>query len=86
MYYCCLFVLQLIFLSVVLNLGFPGGKESTCQVGEAGSILGSGRSLGEKMTTHSSILVWEIPLTEEPDRLLESHRIGHELATNNNNV
>ena len=47
MYYYCIFVLQLIFLSVLLNLGFPGGKESTCQAGEAGSILGFGRSLGE---------------------------------------
>ena len=47
MYYYCIFVLKLIFLSVLLNLGFPGGKESTCQAGEVGSILGSGRSLGE---------------------------------------
>ena len=43
--------------------GFPGdsvSKESTCSAGDtgdAGSIPGSGRSLGEKgMATHSSIL------------------------------
>ena len=34
--------------------------------------------------THSSILAWEIPWTEEPDGLLsmESQRVGHDLATN----
>ena len=34
---------------------------------EVGSIPGSGRSLG--MATHSSILAWRIPCTEEPGRL-----------------
>ena len=33
------------------------------------SIPGSGRSPGEGMATHSSILVWEIPWIEEPGRL-----------------
>ena len=28
-----------------------------------------GRSPGEKMATHSSILAWRIPWTEEPSRL-----------------
>ena len=28
-----------------------------------------GRSLEEGMATHSSILAWRIPWTEEPDRL-----------------
>ena len=34
--------------------------------------------------THSSILAWEIPWTEEPDGLLfmESQRVGHDWATN----
>ena len=31
----------------------------------AGSIPESGRSPGRKMATHSSILAWEIPGTEE---------------------
>ena len=31
--------------------------------------LGWEDSLEKKMTTHSSILVWEVPWTEEPDRL-----------------
>jgi len=36
---------------------------------EVDSILGSGRSLGEGNDTHSSILAWRIPWTEEPGRL-----------------
>ena len=39
--------------------GFPDssvGKESACNAGDPGSIPGSGRSLGEGMGTHSSIL------------------------------
>ena len=46
-------------------LGFPGGsdgKESSCNAGDLGSILGLGRSLEEGMATHSSILVWRIPM------------------------
>ena len=32
------------------------------------------------MATHSGILVWKIPWTEEPDGLqsMGSHRVGHE--------
>ena len=54
--------------------GFPGGSEvkvSACNVGDLGLIPGSGRSLGredpleEGMATHSSILAWRIPWTEE---------------------
>ena len=47
------------------------GTESTCQEGDAGLIPGSGRSPGEgKMATHSSILAWEIPWTEDTGELL----------------
>ena len=49
-------------------LGFPGGsdgKEPVCNAGDLGSIPGSGRSPGEGMATHSSILAWRIPWTEE---------------------
>ena len=52
--------------------GFPGGsdgKASACNVGDPGSIPGSGRSLEKKMATHSSILAWRIPWTGEPGRL-----------------
>ena len=35
------------------------------------------------MDTHSSILAWEIPWTEEPGRLqsMVSQRVGRDLAT-----
>ena len=33
---------------------------------DAGSIPGLGRSLKEGMTSHSSVLAWRIPWTEEP--------------------
>ena len=36
----------------------------------------------KEMTTHSSILAWEIPWTEEPGGLqsMGSQRVGHDLA------
>ena len=51
--------------------------------GDLGSIPGSGRSPGEGMATHFSILAWKIPWTEEPSRLqaLGSQRVGHDLVT-----
>ena len=54
--------------SANLYVGFPGGsdgKESACNAGDSGSILGLRRSPGEGMATHSSILAWRIPWTEE---------------------
>ena len=36
---------------------------------DVGSVLRSGRSLEEGMSTHSSILAWRIPWTEEPGGL-----------------
>ena len=53
-------------------MGLPcwlSGKEFTCQAGDVGSIPRSGRFLVKEMATHSSILAWEIPWTEEPGRL-----------------
>ena len=45
------------------------GKESACNAGEPGSIPGSNDPLKKEMTTHSSILAWEIPWTEQPGGL-----------------
>ena len=42
---------------------------SAGDVRDSGSIPGSGRSLKEVMATHSSLLAWRIPWTEEPGRL-----------------
>ena len=44
-------------------------KESAYGTGDLGSISGSGRSLEKGMTTHSGILTWRIPWTEEPGGL-----------------
>ena len=44
-------------------------------VREAGLIPGSGRSPGEGMATHSSVLAWEIPWAVEP--CMGSQRGGH---------
>ena len=56
--------------------GFPGvsdGKESACNAGDHGSILGREDPLEKKMAFHFSIPSWEIPWTEEPGRLV--HRV-----------
>ena len=44
--------------------GFPCGStgiESTCNVGDLGSVPGLGRSPGKGKATHSSILAWKTP-------------------------
>ena len=38
-------------------------------IGDLGSILGQKDPLDEGMATHSSVLTWRIPWTEEPSRL-----------------
>ena len=45
-------------------------------------FLGWEELLEEGMATHSSILAWRIPWTEEPGRLqsIESHRVGHDCS------
>ena len=45
------------------------GKVSACNAGDPGSIPGLERSPGEGNDTHSSILAWRIPWTEEPNGL-----------------
>ena len=50
-------------------LGFPGGsdgEESACSTGDLGLIPGLGRLPREGNATHSSVLAWRIPWTEEP--------------------
>ena len=43
-------------------------------------FLGQKDPLEDEMTTHSSILAWEIPWTEEPGRLqfMGSQRVRHD--------
>ena len=66
--------------------GFPGGsvvKNPPANAGDAedvGSIPGKGRSPREGMATHSSILAWKIPWTEELGGLqsMGSQRVQHD--------
>ena len=46
---------------VVKNLPANAGD-----IRDVGSIAGPGRSLEKEMATHSSILAWSIPSTEDP--------------------
>ena len=51
---------------------FPGGSEvkaSACNEGDLGLIPGQEGPLEKEMATHSSILAWKIPWTEDPDGL-----------------
>ena len=45
--------------------------------------LGWEDPLEKEMATHASILIWEIPWTEEPDGLqsMVSQRVRHDIAT-----
>ena len=59
------------------------GKESACNAGDPDWIPGSER-METGMATHSSILAWRIPWTEEPCGLqsMGSLRVGHDWVTN----
>ena len=54
-------------------MAFPhgsDGKESAWSAREPGLDPGAGKiTLEKEMTSHSSILAWKIPWTEEPGRL-----------------
>ena len=71
----------------MMSLGFPGGtrgKEppvNARDIRDVGLIPGSQEDpLEEGMTTHSSILPWRIPWTEEPGGLqaIWSQRVRHD--------
>ena len=58
-------------------------KNLPANTGDSGFILGQEDPLEKQMATHSSILAWEIPWTEEPGGLQStgSQRLGNNLAT-----
>ena len=63
--------------------GFPSGsagKKSACNRETWIRSLGWEDSLEKGMATHSSILAWRIPRTEEPGRLqfMGSQRVRHD--------
>ena len=64
----------------------PGGlvlKNLPANAGDLGFSPGLKDPLEKEMETHSSILAWDIPWTEEPGELqsMGSQRVGHDLAT-----
>ena len=68
------------------NEGFPGGSavKNPCAMQEMlVPSLGQEDPLEKAMATHSSILAWEVPWTEDPDRLsvvTNHHRHHHHFA------
>ena len=69
-----------------VQLGFPGGSaEKNPPAKQEMWVLSLGREdpLEKEMATHSSILAWEIPWTEEPGwaTVHGVASVGHDLAT-----
>ena len=63
--------------------GKPGcavAKNLSVNTGDTASVLGQEVLLEKETATHSSILAWRIPWTEEPGGLqsVGSHRVGHD--------
>ena len=76
-----------IYIALTLYLGFPGGsdsKESACNAGDMVWSMDREDPLEKEMATHSSVLAWRIPWTEEPGGLqsMGSQRVRHDWVTN----
>ena len=101
--YINIYIYNIYIYNTCIYSGLPwwlSSKESACSAGSPGgmsSVPGLGRSPGEEsMATHSSILAWRIPWTEEPGGLqsIGSQRVGldseevldFEKCKRNNNV
>ena len=64
-------------------MGFPGrsdSKESACNAGDPVRSLDREDPLEKGIVTHSGILAWRIPWTEEPGRpqSMGSQRVGND--------
>ena len=76
-YFVLIWITFFLFMFQISNLlGFPGGtrgKEPTCQCRRCWEMqvrsLGWEGPLEKGMATHSTILAWKIPWTEEPGKL-----------------
>ena len=73
----------LLNINLVLDGDYHGGldsKESACNAGDSGSIPEMGKPLVKGMASHSSILAWKLPGTEEPGRLesIGWQRVGYD--------
>ena len=74
--YMCVYVCIYICIVFVFPAG-SDGKESACNIRV--QSLDQEDPLEKGMATHSIILAWEIPWTEEPGNLqtMGSQRVGH---------
>ena len=83
-FWSCIMRIKLWYLLISFQLsvywGFPVVKNPAASAGDTGSIPGGEEPLEEGMATHSRILVWRIPWTEEPDGLqsIRLQRLGHD--------
>ena len=70
---------QLIFVEHLLCSGLPRLGQMVRNPPEMQETLGQEDPLEEGMASHSSILAWRIPWTEEPGRLqsMRLQRVGH---------
>ena len=69
-----------LYFDLNVTLAIKYDKEFACQMQETQvQSLGGEDPLEKEMATHSSILAWEIPWTEEPGGLqsIGLQRIGH---------
>ena len=66
----------IVSLVVLVVKNLPAMQETW----DLGSIPGLGRSQEKEMVTHTGVLVWEIPWTEEPGRLQSK---GHKRVRHN---
>ena len=72
------------FNYLIYFMDFPGGSVVKNHAGDMAWSLGWEDPLEKEMATHSTILAWEIPWTEEPGGLYSSwscKRIEHNLVT-----
>ena len=63
-----------------MELVLKKSPTSAGDIRDMGSIPESGRSPGDGMATHSNILAWRIPWTEDPGRLqsIGLQRVRHD--------
>jgi len=68
------------FLAYQVALVVKNLPAKSRDVRDAGLIPGSGRSPEVEMATHSSILAWRIPWTEDPGgpQFIGLQRVGHD--------
>ena len=73
-WYICVHYQASLVAWMVKNLHLPARQETRVQ------SLGQEDALEKGKATHSSILAWRIPWTEEPGELqsMESQRVGHD--------